>query len=179
MKTAQEMYKYCIDNDFGQGQTKKWGIRHFGLIENALQSDEVVHMAFIGLHNFVSISKHDSNFAYVVTNKRIIFAQHRMLGDVVKSVVLDNINDITMSRGVAFGVLCIDTIKEKFNVAVNKNQIQGLSDKLHEVVFDLKSVGQTIDNSSADEILKYKQLLDSGIITEEEFKLKKKQLLGI
>ena len=84
-----------------------------------------------------------------------------------------------MSRGVAFGVLCIDTIKEKFNVAVNKNQIQGLSDKLHEVVFDLKSIGQTIDNSSANEIIKYKQLLDSRIITEEEFKLKKKQLLGI
>ncbi len=29
-------------------------------------------------------------------------------------------------------------------------------------------------NSSADEILKYKQLLDQGIITEEEFQSKKK-----
>ena len=30
-----------------------------------------------------------------------------------------------------------------------------------------------------DEILKYKQLLDSGIITEEEFQNKKRQLLGL
>lgn len=33
--------------------------------------------------------------------------------------------------------------------------------------------------SNADEILKYKNLLDSGIITEEEFNAKKKQLLGL
>jgi DNA-directed RNA polymerase subunit RPC12/RpoP len=34
-------------------------------------------------------------------------------------------------------------------------------------------------NSPADEILKYKQLLDIGAITEDEFSQKKKQLLGI
>lgn len=33
--------------------------------------------------------------------------------------------------------------------------------------------------SNADELLKFKQLLDAGVITEEEFNLKKKQLLGI
>lgn len=33
--------------------------------------------------------------------------------------------------------------------------------------------------SSADEIRKYKVLLDEGIITEEEFISKKKQLLGL
>ncbi|MGG1152787.1 SHOCT domain-containing protein [Bacillus wiedmannii] len=33
--------------------------------------------------------------------------------------------------------------------------------------------------SGADEILKYKELFDQGIITEEEFQAKKKQLLGI
>ncbi|MEI4827993.1 DUF4429 domain-containing protein [Bacillus sp. FJAT-53711] len=33
--------------------------------------------------------------------------------------------------------------------------------------------------SGADEIIKYKELMDQGIITEEEFQAKKKQLLGI
>lgn len=42
-------------------------------------------------------------------------------------------------------------------------------------------IPQTIGNtpSSADEILKYKQLLDAGAITESEFEQKKKQLLGL
>lgn len=34
-------------------------------------------------------------------------------------------------------------------------------------------------NSSADEIMKFKQLLDQGIITQEEFETKKKQLLNL
>lgn len=33
--------------------------------------------------------------------------------------------------------------------------------------------------SSAEEIMKFKQLLDDGIITQEEFEMKKKQLLNI
>ncbi len=34
-------------------------------------------------------------------------------------------------------------------------------------------------SSAADEILKFKQLLDQGILTPEEFELKKKELLGL
>ena len=34
-------------------------------------------------------------------------------------------------------------------------------------------------DSSADEIKKYKELLDMGVITQEEFDAKKKQLLGL
>ncbi|MBO5122330.1 MAG: SHOCT domain-containing protein [Oscillospiraceae bacterium] len=33
--------------------------------------------------------------------------------------------------------------------------------------------------SSADELKKYKELLDSGVITQEEFDAKKKQLMGL
>ena len=38
---------------------------------------------------------------------------------------------------------------------------------------------QIIERSSADEIIKFKQLLDMGVITSEEFDAKKKQLLGL
>jgi len=34
-------------------------------------------------------------------------------------------------------------------------------------------------SDSVDEIKKYKELLDSGIITQEEFDAKKKELLGL
>ena len=37
----------------------------------------------------------------------------------------------------------------------------------------------TMNTSNADELKKYKELLDSGIITQEEFDAKKKQLLGL
>ena len=36
-----------------------------------------------------------------------------------------------------------------------------------------------VQSSNADELRKFKELLDDGIITEEEFRVKKKQLLGL
>jgi predicted Zn-dependent peptidase len=45
-----------------------------------------------------------------------------------------------------------------------------------------ESSGKTVIQnqvSAADEILKLKSLLDSGILTQEEFDAKKKQLLNI
>jgi len=36
-----------------------------------------------------------------------------------------------------------------------------------------------VKNSDADELLKFKDLLDSGVLTQEEFEAKKRQLLGL
>ncbi|MDD4510213.1 MAG: SHOCT domain-containing protein [Oscillospiraceae bacterium] len=41
------------------------------------------------------------------------------------------------------------------------------------------TIKQEMPQSSADELKKFKELLDSGIITQEEFDAKKKQLLGL
>ncbi|NMF06243.1 DUF4428 domain-containing protein [Clostridium beijerinckii] len=42
-----------------------------------------------------------------------------------------------------------------------------------------EEIKETPISSDADEILKFKNLLDQGIITQEEFEAKKKQLLGL
>ncbi len=41
------------------------------------------------------------------------------------------------------------------------------------------TIKQEIPQSNADELKKYKELLDSGVISQEEFDNKKKQLLGL
>lgn len=41
------------------------------------------------------------------------------------------------------------------------------------------TIKQEVPQSNADELKKYKELLDSGIISQEEFDAKKKQLLGL
>lgn len=40
-------------------------------------------------------------------------------------------------------------------------------------------IRQEIKQSGAEELKKYKELLDSGVISQEEFETKKKQLLGL
>ncbi len=50
---------------------------------------------------------------------------------------------------------------------------------LFSIMTDAVSNNNISSTSSADEIMKYKKLLDDGIITQEEFESKKKQLLDL
>ena len=181
MKTAREMYQYCEDNKLGTGMGQKWGTKHFILIEKALMADEYVAVCFMGLHNYISNTQHDNNFAYAITNKRVVMAQQRTFGTTVQFVSLENVNDITFSTGPVFGVLTIDTIKEKFNVAVGKpiaiNIHHRVQEHLANIVWKHQKQNAVMATSSADELRKFKGLLDDGVITEAEYTNKKQQLL--
>ena len=194
LKNAEQIYDYCKTNNLGTGMTKGWAIKHFQLLLDNLNSDEEIYCAFIGMHNYKSATKHDGNYAYAVTNKRIIMAQHKMFGANVQSVSINNINDITMTRsgvaGIGIGTVCIDTFKEKFNVAINTNFAPNVYNKVHEALDEIKGNAygnnaptpqntKQVEKSPVEQIKEYKELLDMGIITQEEFNIKKKQLLGL
>lgn len=188
MTTADEMAAFCETYGYGQGQTKKWTTKHFKVVEDSLSSDEYAILCFVGLHNYVSTTKHDSNYAYALTNKRLICGQQKLVGNQVQSVLLDKLNDVTKQRGALLGVITIDTFSEKLNVAVDKITTDRIASALNEIIYDLKhsqsTTTQTILNnaptlSASDEIRQFKALLDEGIISQEEFNAKKKDLLGI
>ncbi len=66
-----------------------------------------------------------------------------------------------------------------FNFPSNDSATK-LKEKIEELVQKSKmSTNQTVHVSSADEIKKFKSLLDEGIITKDEFDKKKKELLNL
>ena len=186
LKTAEGVYQYCKKYGYGTGFTDSWGIKHFQIIIDNLMTDEYIIFPFIGLHNYVSAKKHDNNFAYAVTNKRILMAQKRLVGEAFQSVSWENVNDITFTTGMLFGVLTIDTFKETFNVGLDKVSAQKINNEIHEV-FDavrhpktqVQSAKTDIASDPYEELKKLKDLFDMGVITQEEFDAKKKQLLGL
>lgn len=81
--------------------------------------------------------------------------------------------------------ISIATSSGKITFLMIKNR-----DEIHKCISDLlierqnkstvtTTIKQEAPKSDADELKKYKELLDSGIITQEEFDAKKKQLLGL
>lgn len=181
MKTAEEFYNYCSENEFGQGVSRSWGIKHFQLVVDMLQPDEDVKMCFLGIHNYKSPTTHDNTFAYAITNKRIIMAQKKMFGQVTQTVQLDYVNDITTKSGLMFGIVMIDTMKETIKVAVDKDAAMNISSKVHDLLLELKHNDTSANgnvSSGADELLKYKQLLDMGAITQDEYDAKKSKILN-
>lgn len=73
------------------------------------------------------------------------------------------------------------TLKNKPNIIKEaKETVDFLNKKIREAKTGAHTAQTVIQqNSAADELKKFKELLDSGIITQEEFDAKKKQLLGL
>lgn len=182
MRTAEEMAKFCMDNNTGSGMTKKWNIKHFTVVENQLNKDEEVLFAFVGLYNYISATKHDSNYAIAITNKRIVAGQKKVFGENVNTISRNHLNDISKSTGMIMGLLTVDTFKETFNIATNKNEINSIYEGINRILFEevenTAPVKETTAKSGIEALKEYKELLDLEIITQEEFNLKKKEILG-
>ena len=79
-------------------------------------------------------------------------------------------------------VIATSSGRINFKLIKNRNEIHAaISSLLIERQNKLTSttIKQEIPQSNADELKKYKELLDSGVITQEEFEAKKNQLLGL
>ena len=104
---------------------------------------------------------------------------------------LDKISAVGTSafKGIAVtsasGAIKFSMIKIKFSMIKNNDEMhhaisQLLMERQDESNKPIETVvKQEIPQSNADELAKFKSLLDSGIITQEEFEAKKKQLLGL
>ncbi|MGN0500525.1 MAG: SHOCT domain-containing protein [Ruminococcus sp.] len=94
---------------------------------------------------------------------------------------LDSVSAVSTS---AFKGIAVGTSSGKISFKLIKNQ-----DEIHALVSKLllerqkdekpKTETQESNFTNADEIKKYKELLENGAITQEEFEAKKKQLLGL
>lgn len=135
MKTADAMYEYRVENKYEQELRKKTSLKHFKLIEENLEEDEEVSMTFMGFHNYKSVTDHVGVFAYALTDKRMMFAQKKLTGTTINTVLFNEVNDVSVSEGKMFGLIRFDTVKESFNVAVDKNRVNNIHEKMKEIIF--------------------------------------------
>ena len=159
-------------------------LKHFEVIERALLPNENVIMALspCGIYDGNTIIM--GGFAAVAfTNKRLICGQKALLmGSPTKVVNLEHINDVEKDTfGVIDGKIYIDTLKDRIGFSFNKDVIDRMFPEILQLLESYKSPSSpsSATISSADELKKFKELLDMGIITQEEFDAKKKQLLGL
>lgn len=85
--------------------------------------------------------------------------------------ILKTISVTTASGAIKFGMI---KNRDAIHEAISKLLVERQSKPVATT-----TVKQEIAQSSADELKKYKDLLDSGIISQEEFDSKKNQLLGM
>lgn len=93
--------------------TIAWRIRrHSKIIEKHLNPDEVVTFAFAAQGDRSSLEMFNT-YAVVLTNKRILLAQKRVVfGYTFLAITPDMFNDLTVYSGLIWGKVYIDTVKE-------------------------------------------------------------------
>lgn len=114
-----------------------------------------------------------SKMKIVVTNKRV-YGVARFGKRVDLPIDLISAVGTCMFKGI---IVSSSSGKIRFLLINNRDEIHKTISNLLITRQDKK---QVVNNTSTtDELMKYKELLDSGVITQEEFDAKKKQLLNL
>lgn len=176
-KTGNEKYQDYIQE---QEQNTKDELLHFA--KDYLDTDEKEIMSIKGYYEAKFLGFDSAlDGILIATNKRLFFCGYKTIGIHTESFSYKNISSFEMGEGLTGYTIT-------FYAMENKISMKYIQDKrIKEFV---QEVRQRIENSStptfsitnidaADQIKKFAELRDAGILTEEEFQAKKKQLLGI
>lgn len=135
LTTAGEMYRYSSENGFGQGFGQAWGLRNFQVVEKQLEPGEAAFLTFVGLHRFRSMSAHQRNFAYAITNRRILMGQSRSFWRTrFESVPLNAVQNLSFDSGSAIGVMKIMLEKDAVTIGMAEETAGALSARLTELL---------------------------------------------
>lgn len=123
------------------------------------------------------------NGVFVITDKRTYFCNNIINSAQCKEIRLSDIQSVDDKSNV-FGLSCIriQGITDMFVIDVTKKLLFTLKEKLNDAMASSQHPTkpcQSAQNNYIEELESLSALLDKGIISEDEFNAKKKQLLGI
>ena len=195
--SLQELHSLTITKDFGSyikfdENNRKWFIPDgmFGGVKNPIiySFDDII--AFELLEDGNSITKGGTGRAI---SGGLLFggvgaivggttAKRKTKSTCTKLQIKITINNIT-TPAIYINLIVSETKTDGFVYKTAYSSAQNILSVLQIICENNKSTQEsTLDgrtSSPADEIIKYKNLLDQGIITKEEFDIKKKELLGL
>ena len=122
--------------------TIAWRLRrHCDVIDRHLNIDEgeKILYIFVGQKNDRAIDIFNTNVV-AITNKRIMVATKRVFfGYFFKSITPDMYNDLTIRRGMLFGDVVIDTIKEVITITnVDPAALSEIETNITEIMLEQK-----------------------------------------
>ena len=120
--------------------TIAWRLRsHCKVIDKHLNTGEKILYIFTGQKNDSYINFLNT-YVVVFTNKRIMLATKRVLfGYFFKSITPDMYNDLTIHRGLVWGSIVLDTMKEVITITnLDKKSLDDIETNITEVIIKYK-----------------------------------------
>ena len=113
--------------------------QHCKVIDEHLNPGEEILYLYAGQKNERSVDKFNT-YVVAFTNKRIILATKRVLfGYFFKSITPDMYNDLTVRKGIIFGTIEIDTIKEVITISnIDVKILEEIETNITEIILKQK-----------------------------------------
>ena len=119
--------------------------RHCKVLDKHLNPGEEILYVFAGQKNdsFINIF---NTYIIAFTNKRIILATKRVLfGYFFKSITPDMYNDLTVHRGLIWGSIVLDTVKEVITITnIDKSALDEIETNVSEIMLRHKRMFRVI-----------------------------------
>ena len=134
------IYKQAVDFKRKYPKTIAWRLKaHSKIAEMHINPDEKVKYVFACQKNHHSYEIFRT-FIIVITDKRIIVAQKRLIfGYLLISVTSDMYNDLTVMMGILWGKVCIDTVKEVIMLSnIQKEALPEIETAISQTMMDIK-----------------------------------------
>lgn len=120
--------------------TIAWRLRqHCKIIDRHLNPDEKILYIFAGQKND-SVSDLVNTNVIALTDRRILIATKRlMFGYFFKSITPDMYNDLSVSKGLIFGKVVIDTVKEVVTITnIDPRALDEIETNISEIMMKQK-----------------------------------------
>ena len=140
------------------------------LVKLLADSSEMIKYTATGINDQASL--------LVCTNQRLIVISKKRSDLIVKTILLDRIKSVLLRHQIVYDeiILVVDNEQIDFN-SINKISAAILADDLRTLSKLAQGKGEL--DKQVEQIKKLKELVDQGILTEEEFQAKKKKILDI
>lgn len=188
---AEHLLDLCLTRRMDAGANRSVLLGHFGVIADALDPGEEAHYAFIALLNYRGGRKSDGTYALAVTDRRLVTSQRNVFGLSVTDLPLDERTQASLAYDSRYGIITVERDGKSLVLAVRKDHAEealeairatisgGLALREAEVASEGPVAPRPTASDPYEEVKKAKDLLDLGILTQEEFEEKKRQLLGL
>ena len=115
----------------------------------------------------------------VATNLRVLFVSRIMFGVTTEEFAYDKITSVETEYGMRYSLtLTVLGVRKKF-ADVTKETSVALAQHVKNILYKQNTPHNTTQADPIEQIERLAKLRDQGILTEDEFNAKKKQLLGI
>lgn len=180
-KAQEKINSLNLPNKIKQQLLNSESFDFFGVKKELLYLPKVVNSDNEKISYLCSGMLDSHTWLIVCTNQRIIFLNKNMIyGMQQQNIPLEAINAITFSQKLLLGSISITNGATVTTIdSINKMAAPIMASKIQNAVRNFKNNISISSDTNLDDLRKLKSLLDDGIITQEEFNSKKKQILNL